>query len=51
MMKVFHNFVNMHDYNSVCDIYLRFLSMEKCKIIWLGIGIPLSYPIAFMMQK
>jgi len=50
-MKVFHNFVNMHDYNYAYDIYLRFLSMAKCSIIWLGIGIPLSYPIAFMVQK
>jgi len=41
----------MHDYNSLCDIYIRFLSMAKCNIIWLGIGIPLSYPIAFMIQK
>jgi hypothetical protein len=50
-MKVFYNFVNMHDYNSMCDIYLHFFSMEKCNIIWLGIGIPLSYPIAFIIQK
>jgi hypothetical protein len=25
--------------------------MAKCNIIWLGIGMPLSYPIAFMIQK
>jgi hypothetical protein len=30
------------------DIYLRFLSMVKCNIIWPGIRIPLSDPTAFM---